>query len=102
MLDGVPETGHRHHLSRIFLVIHLEHFRRFYNDTAVYGSTSALMCSYEFFGADHLLFGSDAPLGPDFGLTGETIYSIEQMDISIDQKEKIFCRNAMDLLKISV
>jgi len=80
----------------------LEHFRRFYNDTAVYGSTSALMCSYEFFGVDHLLFGSDAPLGPDFGLTGETIYTIEQMDISVEHKEKIFWRNAMDLLKIAI
>jgi aminocarboxymuconate-semialdehyde decarboxylase len=80
----------------------LEHFRRFYNDTAVYGSTSALMCSHDFFGTDHLLFGSDAPLGPDFGLTGETVYAIEQMEISIEKKEKIFWRNAIDLLKIAV
>ena len=80
----------------------LEHFRKFYNDTAVYGSTSALMCSHDFFGTDHLLFGTDAPLGPNYGLTGETIYAIEQMDITVEQKEKIFWRNAMDLLKVAV
>ena len=43
--------------------IRIEHLRKFYNDTAVYGNTAALMCGYAFFGADHLLFGTDAPLG---------------------------------------
>ena len=80
----------------------LEHFRKFYADTAIY-STNALTCSYEFFGEDRLLFGSDAPLGPpDAGLTGETIYTIEQMDITVEQREKIFWRNATDLLKVAV
>ena len=77
-----------------------EHFRKFYNDTAVYGNTSALMCGYDFFGAEHLLFGTDAPLGPRFGLTGETVESIERMAISDAEKEKIFWRNAADLLML--
>jgi aminocarboxymuconate-semialdehyde decarboxylase len=78
-----------------------EHFRKFYNDTATYGSTSALMCGYEFFGPDHLLFGSDAPYGPGSGLTLETILSIENMNISIGEKDKIFSQNAIRLLKIA-
>lgn len=77
-----------------------EHFRKFYNDTAVYGNTSALMCGYDFFGADHLLFGTDAPLGPRFGLTGETAESIERMTIPDEEKEKIFWRNTADLLML--
>ncbi|MFH1646761.1 MAG: amidohydrolase family protein [Chloroflexota bacterium] len=77
-----------------------EHFAKFYNDTAVYGNTSALMCGYDFFGAEHLLFGTDSPLGPKFGLTGETVESIERMAISDEEKEKIFWRNAADLLML--
>jgi len=79
-----------------------DHFRKFYNDTAVYGSTPALMCAYAFFGADHLLFGTDAPLGGSrFGLTRETILSIEQMDIPDFEKDKIFIDNVSRLLRLS-
>jgi len=80
----------------------VEHFRKFYCDTAVYGSTLALTCAYKFFGTDHLLFGTDAPLGPNFGLTDITIESIKQMDIKDSDKEKIFWQNAAQLLKIAV
>ena len=73
-----------------------------HNDTATYGTTAALMCSYHYFGADHLLFGSDAPLGPYYGLTSETIKSIERMAISDDEKENIFEHNAVNLLKIAI
>jgi uncharacterized protein len=77
-----------------------DHFRKFYNDTAVYGSTPALMCGHAFFGADHLLFGTDAPLGPKFGLTSETIESIQRMAIPDIEKEKIFTQNAVRLLRL--
>ena len=77
-----------------------EHFRKFYNDTAVYGNTSALMCGYDFFGPDHLLYGTDCPLGPKFGLTGETAESIERMAIPAAEKEKIFFGNAANLLTL--
>ncbi len=78
------------------------HFHKFYNDTATYGSTSALMCGYNFFGVDRLLFGSDAPLGPHYGLTLETIESVQRMNISDSDKEKIFVKNAVNLLKIAI
>ena len=79
-----------------------EHFRKFYNDTAVYGNTSALMCAYNFFGADRMLYGTDAPLGPRYGLTQETIASIERMDISKEEKGKILTQNAVDLLSLAI
>ena len=75
-----------------------EHFRKFYVDTAVYGNTPSLMCGLDFYGPDHLMFGTDAPLGPKFGMTGETAESIERMDVSDEVKEKIFWKNASDLL----
>jgi uncharacterized protein len=77
------------------------HLRKFYNDTALYGCTGGLMCGCAFFGADHILFGTDAPLGARFGCTGLTIDSIEQMSITAEEKEKIFYRNAINLLTLS-
>jgi uncharacterized protein len=79
-----------------------EQFRKFYCDTAVYGSTSALMCAYNFYGADHMFFGTDTPLGPRYGLTAETIRSINQMTIPETDKEKIFERNAVNLLRVAI
>ncbi len=76
-------------------------FRKFYNDTATYGITSALMNGYDFFGVDHILFGTDAPLGPWYGVTGETIDSVQRMSIPEVEKEKIFKQNAINLLKIA-
>jgi uncharacterized protein len=75
------------------------HLRKFYADTATYGSTAALECGYSFFGADHLLFGTDAPLGPRFGITLETIKGLQKMEISPLEKEKIFSENAINILK---
>ncbi len=80
----------------------LEHFRKFYNDTALYGNTGALMLAYNFFGADHLLYGTDSPLGPRYGLTQETLDSIERMEIPQSDKEKIMTQNAMNLLSLAL
>ena len=71
------------------------HLRKFYNDTATMGTTSALMCGYDYFGMEHLLFGTD-------GLTLETIKSVERMNIPEDAKEKIFSQNAIDLLHLRI
>ena len=79
-----------------------EHFKKFYNDTATYGTSSAIKCAYDFFGVDHILFGSDAPLGPKYGLTLETIQSIERMEIPEVDKEKIFSLNEIKLLKVAI
>ncbi len=79
-----------------------EDFHKFYNDTATYGCTPSLMCGYDYFGADHLLFGTDAPLGPESGLTLETIDSIQRMNIPEGDKEKIFFRKRGETIKDSV
>jgi uncharacterized protein len=36
----------------------------FYGDTAVFGGYDATVCGLNFFGADHVLFASDAPFDP--------------------------------------
>jgi len=42
----------------------LDSLRRFYGDTTVNGYKPALDAGYEFFGADHILFGTDYPYVP--------------------------------------
>ncbi len=37
----------------------LDAYRMFYCDTAIQGNTLALMCAYDFFGADHMVFATD-------------------------------------------
>jgi uncharacterized protein len=78
-----------------------KHFSKFYGDTASYGNTPDLMCGFSFFGADHLLFGTDSPLGARYGVTQETIDSIERMSILDIEKEKIFSKNATNLLRLA-
>ena len=81
-------------------------FHKFYGDTALYGNTAALMCGYAYFGADHILFGTDMPLGGGedcgggFLCTQDTIQSIEQMDISPLDKENIFENNARRVMRL--
>jgi hypothetical protein len=42
----------------------VDHFRRFYADTAMFGAHAATRCGLEFFGADRVLFASDMPFDP--------------------------------------
>ena len=78
----------------------IEYFRMFYSDTAVSGSTAALMCAHAFYGAGHLLFGTDMPFDMELGNEAirETIRSVEQMDITAEEKTAIFEGNARKLL----
>jgi predicted TIM-barrel fold metal-dependent hydrolase len=80
----------------------IEYFRLFYNDTAVYGNTDALMCAYKILGGDRLLFGTDMPYDNEIGnrFIRETIRSVEEMDIPAADKKKIYEDNARRLLRL--
>ena len=82
----------------------LDYYRMFYGDTAVSGNAPALICGYAFFGADHILFGTDMPYGGQLGdrHIRKTILSIEQMDIPEPEKRKIFEDNARKLLRLAI
>lgn len=80
----------------------IEYLKMFYGDTAIYGQVPALMCGYHFFGAEHMLFGTDMPLGSHtepgiFGVRAAVV-GIDQMEISIEEREKIYAGNARRLL----
>ena len=83
----------------------IEYFRMFYTDTAIHGNTLALMCAHNFYGAGHLLFAADMPLGDrQFGFRSyrQTINAIEEMNITDDEKRGIFEDNARWLLRLPI
>ena len=77
----------------------LDYLRLFHNDTAVQGNTPNLMCAYAFFGAGHLLFGTDFPFGNQ-NVT-KTLRSIEEMAITESEKRAILEDNAKSLLRLT-
>ncbi len=80
----------------------MDYFKMFYGDTVLGGSTSALRCGLDFFGADHVVFASDCPFDPEGGpmFIREGIRSIEELGLPEDVKRKIYAENAMRLLKV--
>jgi aminocarboxymuconate-semialdehyde decarboxylase len=80
----------------------LDYYRMFYCDTAIQGNTPALMCAYDFFGVDHMLFGTDMPYDDQLGerATRETIRAVEEMDITDAERKKIFEENARTLFRL--
>jgi predicted TIM-barrel fold metal-dependent hydrolase len=80
----------------------IEYFKMFYGDTVLSGSTNGLRCGHSFFGADHLLFGTDMPYDSELGnrTIRKTMYSIEQLNISNSEKEMIYEGNARRLLNL--
>ncbi|MDP3879593.1 MAG: amidohydrolase family protein [Dehalococcoidales bacterium] len=80
----------------------IEYFKKFYYDTAIYGSTPGLMCAHAFCGTGQMLFATDFPFDSQFGerYTRQTIRSIEQMDIEDGEKSRIFEGNIRQILRL--
>lgn len=79
-----------------------DYFKLFYADTAVFGSAPATRCGLEFFGVDNLVFASDAPFDPEKGpmYIRETIKILDALEITADERDRIFRRNAERLMKL--
>jgi aminocarboxymuconate-semialdehyde decarboxylase len=79
-----------------------EYFKLFYADAALHGNTPALMCGYNYFGPDRILFGTDMPFGSELGLwpVRKTIDSINEMPVPENEREKIYAGNARRLLRL--
>ena len=78
----------------------IDYFHMFHADTALFGARAGTVCGLEFFGIDNVVFASDTPFEPTPGLyIRETIKVIESLDLTADQKDQIFRRNALKLLK---
>jgi uncharacterized protein len=81
----------------------LESFRRFYADTATFGSRPAIECAVAFFGADRMLFASDSPFDPEEGpgYVRSTLDAIDAMDLTDNARASILSGNAARILSLS-
>ncbi|HEY1319344.1 MAG TPA: amidohydrolase family protein, partial [Streptosporangiaceae bacterium] len=77
----------------------MDYFRGFYADTAMFGASHAVRCAVEFFGAGHVLFGTDMPLGGPT-VVADTIADIEALGLPGADTDAIFGGNAKRLLRI--
>jgi aminocarboxymuconate-semialdehyde decarboxylase len=75
---------------------HLEYFHQFYADTALFGAGNGLQCGLDFFGAEHVVFSTDAPLGP----IAKTIAAVDGLALDSGALAKIMSRNAARLLRL--
>jgi predicted TIM-barrel fold metal-dependent hydrolase len=82
----------------------LDYFKMFYGDTSVNGSASAMRCGLDFFGVDHVLFGTDCPFDPEGGplFIREIIKSLDRMQLKPNDRRKIYFGNAQNLLRLEL
>src|SRR5215475_15477659 len=75
---------------------HLDYFHDFYGDTALFGGRHGLACGLDFFGADHVVFATDTPLGP----IRPTIDAVDRLGLAPAERHKIMAGNAARLLNM--
>ncbi|HEV8469402.1 MAG TPA: amidohydrolase family protein [Candidatus Limnocylindria bacterium] len=80
-----------------------DYYKMFYGDTALFGAEHALRCAIEFFGVDHMLFGSDMPFDPERGpqFIRETIANLDALGLSAADRRGIDEHNARRVLRIT-
>lgn len=75
-------------------------FHKFYVDTAILGNPKALDLTVDYFGAERVLFGTDAPLGiAPAGATQVIMEAIESLLLTDHEKQLIFTENFQKLIK---
>lgn len=74
----------------------IEYFKMFYADIASIRTTAAFNLVYQFFGIDHIVYGTDFP----FGNINTSISVIEQSGIDRTEQAKIFESNCKMLLRL--
>ena len=89
-------------LKQLLKMRPLDYFKKFYADTALFGAAAATQCGFSFFGAGQVLFASDTPFEPEPGTyIRETINVIDRLDITADERDRIYWKNAKRLLKLN-
>ncbi len=80
----------------------LEYFKMLYVDTAMFGAEHAVRCVVDFFGADRVMFGSDAPFDTKGGsyFIPSTISDVENAVADNAARAMIFQGNAKRILRI--
>lgn len=79
---------------------HAQDFKNFYVDTAILGNTPALQLTLDYFGINHVLYGTDAPFGiAPVGANDVVSEAIDNLDISDLYENKIFKTNYEHFIK---
>jgi predicted TIM-barrel fold metal-dependent hydrolase len=88
--------GHAPQLKRPML----EYYRSFYVDSAIQGSIGGMQASHAFYGAGHILFGTDMPYASvnGDGNAKQCVASIGALGVSPADKERIFSGNLLRLI----
>jgi predicted TIM-barrel fold metal-dependent hydrolase len=76
----------------------LDYLKRFHADTANFGNPIALRAALEFFGDDHVLFGTDFGFSPEFAPS--TIEDVETVVRDAERKRTIYEENARRVLRL--
>jgi predicted TIM-barrel fold metal-dependent hydrolase len=80
----------------------VDYFHMFYADTALFGAYDATVCGLAFFGADRVVFASDAPFDPEGGpmYIRETMAIVDRLAVSEAERAQIYSENAIRLLRL--
>ena len=80
----------------------VDYFRMFFGDTAINGSLSGTRCGIEFFGCDHVLFGTDCPFDPLGGplFIRDIIKVLDTLELDEGDRRKIYHLNAQKMLRL--
>jgi predicted TIM-barrel fold metal-dependent hydrolase len=93
-----------HHLPTKISRPYIDHFKKFYCDTATSGfAPKVIELAVDFFCPDHVLFGTDAPfdvMGGDV-FTKETLRSIEAMAIDPETRDAVYSGNARRIIRFA-
>ena len=76
---------------------HLDYFKMFHGDTAMFGAHLGIRCGLDFFGSRRILFSTDCPFGP----VGETFESIDRLELEAPVRDELFRGNAERLMNRS-
>jgi predicted TIM-barrel fold metal-dependent hydrolase len=79
----------------------MDYFRKFYGDTSTFTSAS-IDCACDFLGADHIIFGTDAPFDTEGGRFSvrESTNAVSQSSQSAANKSQIFYKNFETLFRV--
>ena len=79
----------------------IEYFRSFYADCSTF-TTASIECAVDFFGVDHVVYGSDMPFDHEGGSYNvrETMRSLDCCTLAPVDRQKIYEGNARQLIKL--
>jgi predicted TIM-barrel fold metal-dependent hydrolase len=80
----------------------VDYFKMFYADTAINGWAPGIRLGLDFFGCDHVMFGTDCPFDPEGGplFIREIVKAIDSLDLSEEERTKIYHANTVRMLKL--